>query len=404
MSIEETLFNVSQERNGDGKVDQEERLPSMADFAAMLDNYESFRPQRGQILQGVIIKVEEKAIYIDVGAKRDAIVPFSDLDDLDEAMVQNLSPGDEVPVYVTRTPVGDEELLVSLNRGLEKQDWDRATELLDSDEALELEVVGHNKGGVLADFGRIRGFVPNSHVPQLRPYLGNSHELARQKSALVGTTLSVNVIDVEPRRKRLVLSAKAAEDERRQQRLEELVPGQDLVGTVSHIVDYGAFIDLDGVNGLLHISEVDWDHVEKPGDVFSVGDQVELRVLDVDIDRERVSLSRKALLPNPYERFANEHQVGELVEGTVTAVVDFGAFVEVADGVEGLVHSSEMHLGPETQPRDVLSRREPVLARIISMEPESERLGLSMRRVSPAEEIAWMAERRAIAEASEEEE
>jgi ribosomal protein S1 len=135
-----------------------------------------------------------------------------------------------------------------------------------------------------------------------------------------------------------------------------------------------------------------------------VGDQVELRVLDVDIDRERVSLSRKALLPNPYERFANEHQVGELVEGTVTAVVDFGAFVEVADGVEGLVHSSEMHLGPETQPRDVLSRREPVLARIISMEPESERLGLSMRRVSPAEEIAWMAERRAIAEASEEEE
>ena len=404
MKLTDALAEVKRELNGMEEEAPEESAGEQmpANFEELLDEYETFRPHKGQILEGVVIKIENDAVYVDIGAKRDAIVTHNDLDRLDEEMLAGISPGDEIPVYVLRTPVGDEELIVSLNRGLEKQDWDRAEELLESGEMVDLEVVGHNKGGVLVDFGRLRGFVPNSHVPALRPYLGNRQELTRQKAELSGTELSLNVIDVDTRRKRLVLSAKEAEAERRKQRLEELQEGQTILGTVSHIVNYGAFVDLDGVNGLLHISEIDWEHVDHPADIRTVGEDVELRIEDVDVERERVSLSRKALLPNPYERFAESHKVGDLIEGTVTATVDFGAFVEVADGVEGLIHSSEMYLGPGGQPADVLQVGEPVLTRVISIEAEDERLGLSMRRVTPAEEIAWMAERnREAAEAAE---
>lgn len=376
----------------------------VVDFADLLDEYETLRPKRGQILEGIVLKIEPDAVIVDIGAKRDAIVTHNDLDKLDEALIGELSTGDSVPVYVLRTPVGDEELVVSLNRGLEKQDWDRAEELLESGEIVEAEVTGHNKGGLLVDFGRLTGFVPNSHVPQLRSYLGNHRELVKQKGQMIGSKLMLNVIDVNPKRKRLVLSAKEAEKERRQKRLRELEEGQVVKGTVSHIVDYGAFIELDGVTGLLHISELDWEHVAHPADILEVGQELELLVQSVDVENERISLSRKALMPNPYERFAESHREGELVEGEVTATVDFGAFVEVADQVEGLVHVSEMDLAYKGAPEDVVQPGERVLTRIISIDAEQERLGLSMRRVSASEEIAWMSESRAEQALIEEEE
>ncbi|MGW8318314.1 MAG: 30S ribosomal protein S1 [Candidatus Promineifilaceae bacterium] len=376
----------------------------IVDFADLLDEYETLRPKRGQILEGIVLKIEPDAVIVDIGAKRDAIVTHNDLDKLDEALIGELSTGDSVPVYVLRTPVGDEELVVSLNRGLEKQDWDRAEELLESGEIVEAEVTGHNKGGLLVDFGRLTGFVPNSHVPQLRSYLGNHHELVKQKGQIIGSKLMLNVIDVNPKRKRLVLSAKEAEKERRQKRLSELEEGQVVTGTVSHIVDYGAFVELDGVTGLLHISELDWEHVTHPADVLKVGQELELLVQSVDLENERISLSRKALMPNPYERFAESHHEGQLVEGEVTATVDFGAFVQVADQVEGLVHVSEMDLAYKGAPEDVVQRGERVLTRIISIDAEQERLGLSMRRVSPSEEIAWMSDSRVEQALIEEEE
>ena len=357
-------------------------------FAELLDQYEYPRPERGEILKGKIMRIEGDVIFIDVGAKRDAIVSHQEVDQLDENWLGSLSRGDQVPVYVTRTPVGDEELIVSLEKGLEEQDWDRAEQVQANDETLELEVTGYNKGGVLVQFNRLQGFVPNSHVPGLK-YVRDSDQQRSLKAKKTGTTLPVKIIEIDRQRQRLVLSAKEAQKELRQEQLRELQPGQVVSGRVVNLVQYGAFVDLGKVSGLLHVSKMAWDQVEHPADVLSVGDEIEVIVESVDIELERISLNRQELLSSPWEQFAQEHEVGQLLEGEVTAVLDFGVFVRLPLGIEGLVHVSEIEgSGP---PESILQPGDRVLVRVISIEPEQQRLGLSRRRVTTAEEIEWMA-------------
>jgi small subunit ribosomal protein S1 len=368
-------------------------------FADMLDNFDYTVPQQGEFLEGTIIRIDEDAIFVNVGAKRDAIIPHTDLDQLEEEQLTNLSTGDTVPVYVLRTPVGEQELIVSLFKGLQQQDWDWADSCLKSEEILELEVVGHNKGGLLVEFGRLRGFVPNSHVVDLR-HVRNPSERKAFKDKSRNDTMFVKVIEVDRDRRRLVLSETAAMVEQRQKRMETLEEGSIMTGIVVNVVKYGAFVDLDGVHGLLHISKIDWQHIDHPSNVLSVGDEVEVMIDEVDVEKERVSLNRKVLMPTPWDAFAEEHAVGELIEGTITNVLDFGAFVQVADGIEGLIHISEINMPHSGSPEAVLQSGDVVLARIISIEPDRERLSLSLRRVTTSEELDWMA-RKAEAEASD---
>lgn len=359
-------------------------------FAEMLDDYEYKLPQRGQILQGEIIRIEDDAVFMNVGAKRDAIVPHTDLDRLDEELIQSLKTGNEIPVYVLRTPVGDEELLVSINKGLEQKDWTRADELIDEDETLELSVCGYNKGGLLVQFGQLEGFVPNSHVPDLR-YSGAHAEMESRKAKRVGETLLVKVLEVDQQRRRLIFSAKAAHKEQRRRRLQNLEVGSTIEGRVANIVNYGAFVDIGGgVSGLLHVSEIAWHRVEHPSKILSVGEELEVEIQDVDVDRERVSLSRKAVIPNPWDTIEQRHNIGDLIQGRVTNIEDFGAFVEVQKGVVGLVHVSEIDIyGPATI-HDIIQPGDEVLVRIIDIDPYEERLSLSLRRVTSEEQIAWM--------------
>lgn len=359
-------------------------------FAELLDEYEYPRPEQGEILKGKILRIEDNVVLIDVGAKRDAVVPHQEVEQLDEDFLASLSKGDEVPVYVTRTPVGDEELIVSLERGLEEQDWDRAEALQADEETLELTVTGYNKGGLLVQFNRLQGFVPNSHVPDLK-YMHDEDAQRSFKAKKIGTKLPVKIIEIDRQRQRLVLSAKAAQKELRQQQLQELQPGQVVTGRVANIVKYGAFVDLGHVSGLLHVSKIAWDKVEHPADVLSVGDEIEVVVESVDVERERISLNRQELLPSPWDKFAEEHQVGDLLEGEVTAVLDFGAFVRLPSGLEGLIHVSEIE--GSGAPESILKPGDRVLVRVISIEPEQQRLGLSTRRVTTAEEIEWMTQR-----------
>lgn len=361
------------------------------DFGELLEEYTMERPKRGQILDGRIIRVDEDAVLVDVGAKRDAVVPRTDLNRLDEEKLEGLSSGDQVNVYVIRTPVGDEELLVSINKGLMHEEWKRAEKCMESGEVLELEVIDRNRGGLLVEFGTLRGFVPNSHIPELRRF-GSRQQIDARKEEKIGSTMLLKVIEVNSERRRLILSARAAQKERRQRRLEELEVGEVVEGHVVNLVNFGAFVNLGGVDGLLHKSEIDWKRVDDPSEVLNRGDKVEVKIKDIDVERERISLSRKALLANPWDTVTERYTEGQLIEGTVTNVQDYGAFVQVEEGVEGLVHVSEMNIAESGSPRDVVQPGDTVLVRILDIQPEEGRMGLSMRKVTQEEQLAWMVE------------
>jgi len=358
-------------------------------FEAALDSFDYENPVRGQILEGEIIQIDEDSVLVDIGAKRDAIVPRKDLDRLDDDLRESISQGDQIPVYVMRTAKIGGDLLVSINRGLEQEDWERASKQLDTGEVLRLPIIGQNRGGVVVRFGRLRGFVPNSHIPDLRRN-GSGDLLKQQKEEMIGEELVVKVLEVNQKRRRLVLSSRAARRERRLLRLKELHVDSTLTGTVVNLVDFGAFVDLGGVDGLVHISELDWSRVDHPSEVLEVGQELEVKVLDVDVDRERISLSRKALLPNPWSSITERYASGDLVEGEITNVRNFGAFMMLPEGVEGLIHVSEIGIIGPGNPEDVVHPGDKVLARILDIESDRERISLSLSRVSKDEQLAWL--------------
>ena len=360
-------------------------------FEELLEDYESSRPRRGQIVYGEVLELTDDTVLLDVGAKRDAVVPTRELANLDETLIENLSIGDQLPVYVTNTSSYDDELLVSIEKGLEQQDWEQAETYLNEEETLELEIIGYNKGGLLVGFGRLNGFVPNSLVPTL-PHGLSKNEKNSVKVKMIGTTLQVKVIEVNQSKKRFVLSGKAAENVHRKERLEELEAGERITGTVSNVVDFGAFVNLDGVDGLIHRSRLAWEDFDHPSDVLEPGEEVEVLVKDVDVERERVSLDRRALIPGPWDDFSKQYQPGDSLEGEVVSVRDFGAFVKLTDEITGLLHVSELLPGVSHDPEKVLSPGETVPVRIIEIDTEQERVRLSMRRL-PEDDVAnWVIE------------
>jgi small subunit ribosomal protein S1 len=358
-------------------------------FKELLDDYDYEDPVKGQIIPGEVIQVDEDSILVDIGAKRDAIVPRKDLDRLDDEMLDSIKQGDQVPVYVMRTGNVGGDLLVSINRGLEQEDWERADKMLESGEAVELEIIGQNKGGVVVRYGRLRGFVPNSHIPDLRRDTDRD-EMRSQKDELIGETLVVKVIEVNQPRRRLVLSSRAARQERRLHRLKELAEGTMVIGKVVNLVDFGAFVDLGGVDGLIHISELDWSRVDHPSEVLELGQDVEVKITNVDVDRERISLSRKHLLDNPWDSMTDKYAAGDLVEGEITNVRDFGAFVMLPEGIEGLIHVSEIGIVGPGSPLDVVHPGDTVIARVLDIEPDRERISLSLSRVTKDEQLAYL--------------
>ena len=360
-------------------------------FEQLVEDYDYESPKRGQILEGQIIRIDEDAILVGVGLKRDAIIPGKDLNNVDDEILENLSPGDNIIVSVLRPPVGDQDLLVSLQKGIEYESWQKAEQYLETGEMLELEVVGHNRGGLLVTFESLRGFLPYSQVPELRR-IRDRQRAEVIKREMVGTELPVKVIEVNRKRRRLIFSARAAQEERREQRLKELEVGQIIHGPVVNIVKFGVFVDLDGVDGLVHISKLDWQRVNHPSDLFKVGDEIEVKVIDVDVERERVSLDRKSLQPSPWDNFEKNHSPGETLEGRVTNVLDFGAFVELIEGVEGLVHVSEIGYSSTGRPQDVVRPGDRVLVRILDIDTDRERISLSMRQVPLERQIAWSLE------------
>ena len=265
-------------------------------------------------------------------------------------------------------------------------DWQSARNLYEADEPVELDVVGYNRGGLLVSFQSLQGFVPASHLVNF-PNQVTEEERMGALSRKVGMRLKLKVIEYDPAKGRVVFSERAAQagPGSRQQVLGSLRPGSVVAGVVTNVCDFGAFVDLGGIEGLIHVSEVSWSRVGHPRDVLSCNQKVQVSVLSVDADQGRVALSLKRLRPDPWANVEQRYRLGQVLEGTVTNVVNFGAFVGIEEGLEGLIHVSELADGHFLHPRNVVREGDHVRAAIVSIDGPGRRLGLSLRRLSALE-------------------
>ena len=355
----------------------------ISEFERLLDEqpgYSPTAPRRGEIRTGVILEVRDREIIVDLNAKQDGIVRSEDLERLDEEYRQTLKEGDEVPVFVLNPRDQDDNLIVSINMGLQRYDWDEARELLSAEDVTDVRVVGNNRGGVLVRWRRLEGFIPSSHLTSVNPAVSDRREAW---NALIEQSLVVKVIEVDQDRRRLIFSEREAQREWRAQQkarlLDELKVGDVVVGTVTGLRDFGAFVNLGGADGLIHVSELAWHRVDHPRDVLDVGQEIDVYVLKLDYDTNRIALSRKRLLDDPWDNASQNYHEGQLVEGSVTNVVDFGAFVALDDGLEGLLHLSEMGDGSLKEPHSYVKKGDKLSLRISHLEPEKRRVGFTQR-------------------------
>jgi len=340
-------------------------------------------PNRGDMREGVIVEVRPSELLINVGSKRDGVVPQSDLARLDPDYVKSLHEGQTVDVVVSRQPDDDGIFLLSIAEALQQRDWLLAEQLLESSEVTAHRVVGYNKGGLTVEFNHLRGFVPASHVVDMPRNLSEEQRRAELESR-IGKTLRLKVIEVERRRRRLVMSQSLAEREFQAARREELFKtinvGDVIQGEVRSMRPFGAFVDVGGADGLLHVSEIDWRPVNHPRDVLEVGEMIEVEVIRVDPENQRIALSRKRRLPNPWDTVEQRYHPGEIVPIKITRVVDFGAFAQLEPGVEGLIHISELADIAVAEPLKTVQIGDEVYVKILRVDSNRQRIGLSLRQ------------------------
>ena len=332
--------------------------------------------EEGDVVKGKVVRIDKDEVLVDIGYKSEGVIPAGELsirksvDPADEVEL-----GEEVDALVLTKEDADGRLILSKKRARFEKAWRRIEAAAESGEPVEGNVIEVVKGGLILDLG-VRGFLPASLVDIRRV-----HNL----DEFTGETLECKVIELNRSRNNVVLSRRAVlEEERkevREQILGRLQPGQVVEGKISNLVDFGAFVDLDGIDGLIHISELSWSHVNHPSEVVAIGDTVRIKVLDIDRDRQRISLGLKQTQEDPWQRVISSHRAGDVLEGTVTKVVAFGAFVEILPGVEGLVHISELADHHVENPSEVVEPGATLDVKILEIDEERRRLSLSIKRV-----------------------
>ena len=359
------------------------------------EEYAYHRPQRGDIRKGVILSIGPEEIVVNIGLKREGIVPSSDLERLGEEAVSELKVGDEIPVFILKPRDQNGNMVVSLHRARLEQDWLNAQELLANGEVWEGVASGYNRGGVVVPFGKVRGFVPASQITNF-PRRSPPDQRESKLAEMVGRKLHLRVIEVDRRRRRLVFSERSGErvwrEQQRERLIQELCEGDIVQGTVSNLCDFGAFVDIGGADGLVHVSELSWRRVRHPREVLQVGEEVDVYVLRLDYEKKRIGLSIRRLQPEPWTLIDDKYDVGQLVEGTVTKVTDFGAFALIKEGVEGLIHISEMAEPAPNHPNEIVKEGERLLLRIVKLDVRRRRLGLSLKQVLQSEWEEWAAQ------------
>jgi small subunit ribosomal protein S1 len=333
----------------------------------------------GDIVEGMVVKIDRDEVLLDIGYKSEGVIPAKELSirhDIDPNEVVHV--GDRIEALVLQKEDKEGRLILSKKRAQYERAWGRIEEVMQSGGTIKGPVIEVVKGGLIVDIG-LRGFLPASLVDLRR---------VRDLHPYVGQEIEAKIIELDRNRNNVVLSRRAfleeSQSEGRKKFLESLQKGERRKGTVSSIVNFGAFVDLGGVDGLVHVSELSWKHVDHPSEVVQVGQEVEVEILDVDLERERVSLSLKATQEDPWKEFERKYQAGEIIEGQVTKLVPFGAFVRVAPGIEGLVHISELSEQHVDSPESVLSVGDQVRVKVIEVDVARRRISLSMRQVGGA--------------------
>ena len=328
----------------------------------------------GDMVNGTVVKIGYDEVLLDIGYKSEGVIPVRELSirkDADPSTI--VSMGDEIEALVLTKEDKDGRLILSKKRAEYERAWNRIEEKFNAGENVEGEVIEVVKGGLILDIG-LRGFLPASLVDLRR---------VKDLNAYMGTRIEARVIEMDRNRNNVVLSRRVvleeARKEERSEILSKLKPGMRLKGNVSSIVDFGAFVDLGGIDGLVHISELSWNHVNHPSEVVKVGQEVEVEVLDVDMNRERISLGLKQTTEDPWRSLVKKYPVGAIVEGKVTKLVPFGVFVELGDGIEGLVHISEMAKAHVDQPSQVTKAGETVHVKVMEIDLDRRRVSLSMK-------------------------
>ena len=357
-------------------------------FEQYLDTDTDFDlPERGDLRKGVIVEVRPHELLVNVGSKRDGVVSQSDLSKLDPDFVASLQEGQIVDVVVSRQSEDDGAFQLSIADALQQRDWIVAQDLLDSGDIVTHQVIGYNKGGLTVEFNHLKGFVPASHVVDLPRNL-NEDQRRTEMEGLIGTDLRLKVIEVDRRRRRLVMSQMLAEREYRTNRREEIFAtlkvGDVIEGEVRNLRPFGAFIDIGGADGLLHVSEIGWSPVNHPRDLLNVGDKIQVQVIRLDSAEQRIGSSRKRVLPNPWTEVDQHYHVGDIVTTKITRVVDFGAFAQLEPGVEGLIHISELADITVAEPLKTINAGDEVQVKILRIEPKRQRIGLSRRQAVDA--------------------
>lgn len=362
------------------------------DFAALLEeSLAGSQIERGDIVRGTVLSIDSHGLIVDVGWKQDGIVTRHDIERM------GMNPADfqidaEIDVAVVRLNDSDGNLILSASQARQNEDWKRAEEIMDADALWSGEITEANKGGLIMPFGHLRGFIPASHVVNLPRGLKEEDRLTHLQE-LAGMEMTVKVIEVNRKRRRLVFSQLEAERESRLARkealLRELAEGNSRQGVVSGLCDFGAFVDLGGADGLIHISELAWHRVRHPSQIVAVGEQVEVYILNLDGEGKRIGLSLKRLQPNPWSLVDEMYHIGQLVTGVISRVESFGAFVSLEPGIEALLHVSQMSKNPEDNSLRRFYEGQKLLLRIISIESKKQRLGLSLSEVTEAETAQW---------------
>src|ERR1700710_114841 len=346
------------------------------DFLAAIDQTIKYFND-GDIVERIIVKVDRDEVLLDIGYKTEGVIPSRELSikhDVDPNEVVKL--GDEVEALVLQKEDKEGRLILSKKRAQYERAWGTIEQKKENDEVVEGTVIEVVKGGLILDIG-LRGFLPASLVELRR---------VRDLQPYVGRELEAKIIELDKNRNNVVLSRRAfleqTQSEVRSEFLANLAKGQQRKGVVSSIVNFGAFVDLGGVDGLVHVSELSWKHIDHPGEVVEVGQEVEVEVLDVDMDRERVSLSLKSTQADPWQQFARTHAINQIVPGKVTKLVPFGAFVRVDDGIEGLVHISELAERHVELPEQVVQGGDDIFVKVIDIDLERRRISLSLKQAN----------------------
>ncbi len=352
------------------------------------EQLESLLPRRGELREGTIARVSPNEILVDIGAKSEGIIAEHELNRMSAEAREQLQVGVRVTLYVLRGASEEGPIVLSIQKAKEMQQWQQAEDQMKARSVHTGPILEFNRGGVVAAVGQLRGFLPASLMSLERQRRNTGATPAERWQDMVGEELTFKIKEVDAQRDRLILSERAAEKEARSAQRAEILariePGQIHSGRVVSLANFGAFVDIGGIDGLVHVSQLSWTHIDHPREALKVGQEIDVQVLSVDLERQRVGLSLRALQQDPWATLTDSHKEGQLVRATITRMTKFGAFAALKDRehIEGLVHISELADGGVTHPKEIVQENDEVTLRIMKIDTERRRLGLSLKEVA----------------------